>query len=203
MGWGFGMITVILGTGPAAREATRHLPDAIAVPQAWHAEAGRLWIEDGAGVRAVAFDRLLLVDAAPLLLVALGCAYRDGAPVVDGRGETTCPGVFAAGPALGMAGAAGVAQVRLAAVALAGRPAGGRIEAAVRPLPAVERLDPVAVAGLLEQEPGPARDAALLAQCSLVGPVALALPVGLAALAAMAGEMPEPRPVQSAAGELG
>ena len=195
------MTTLVLGSGPAALEAARHLPDAPVVPRAWHAEPGRLWIEDEAGVRAVSFERLLLVDDAPLILAILGCAFHKGAPVVDSRGETTRPGIFAAGPALGVTGEEGVAQTRLAALALAGKPAEGRIEAPARLLPGAERLDPVGVAGLLEGLPGPDRDAAL-AQSALIGPLAFALPVGFAALAAFASEMPAARPVQSAAGEL-
>jgi hypothetical protein len=195
--------TLLLGSGPAALEAARLLPDAPVVPRAWHAEPGRLWIEDEAGVRALAFTRLLVLDDVPLILAALGCGFQGGRPVVDERGGTSRPGVFAAGPALGVSGAEGLAQLRVAALALAGRAGGeGGVEAVPRPLPAVGRLDPLGMAGLLEEPPGPERDGAVLAQAALIGPVAFALPVGFAALAAMAGEMPEPRPVQADAGGL-
>ncbi|MBB5695423.1 hypothetical protein [Muricoccus pecuniae] len=196
------MSPLVLGGGPAALEASRHLPGAVIVPQAWHAEPGRLWVEDRGGLRALLFDRLLVLDDVPLILAALGCTFDGGAPVVDGYGETSQPGIFAAGPALGVTGPEAPVQARIAALALAGQPAGPGIAARPRPLPAQERLDPVALAGLLEGPPGPARDDAVLAQCALIGPVAFALPVGLAALAAMAGEMPDPLPVQSDAGGL-
>jgi len=196
------MRTVILGGGPAALDASRHLPGAALVPQAWHAEPGRLWVEDETGVRALLFERLLVLDDVPLVLAALGCAFTGGTPVVDGRGETTRHGVFAAGPALGVTGADGEAQIRIAALALVSEPCAGRIEAPHRSLPGADRQDPMGLAELLEQPPGPARNGAVLAQCALIGPVAFALPVGFAALAATAAGMPEPRPVQSDAGAL-
>lgn len=195
-----GMSTLVLGEGAPAREALRHLPGGRLVPGAWHAEwrdgSGRLWIEDAAGVRALVFDRLLVLSDAPLILAALGCAFAGAAPVVDERGETTRRGVFAAGPVLGAAGAEAEAQARIAALVLAGEPGDGRIVPPARALPSAERLDPVGLAALLEEPPGPSRSDAALAQCALVGPVAFASPVGFAALAATAGDMPVPRPVQ-------
>lgn len=196
------MSLLILGSGPAALEAARHLPDAAVVPRAWHAEPGRLWVEEEGGARALSFDRLLVLDDVPLILVALGCAFDGGVPVVDGQGGASQPGVFAAGAALGATGPEALAQARSAAKALAGQPEDTRVEARPRPLPTAERLDPLAMAALLEEPPGPARDAAVLAQSALVGPVAFALPVGFAALAARAGGMPEPGPVQRDAGGL-
>lgn len=57
------MSTVIIGGGPAGRVAAAVLPDAILVARraatAWHAEPGRLWLEDAAGVRSLLFTRLL------------------------------------------------------------------------------------------------------------------------------------------------
>lgn len=196
------MSTVVVGSGLAGRKAARRLPEArlIAHPEAtaWHAEPGRIWVEDAAGVRAVPFTRLLLCDDEPLLLAALGCGFRDGVPAVDARGETSVPGVFAAGRVLGAATDDDVlAQVRVAARALAGRPPEGSIAAAPRSLPHADRLDPLGVAALLEEPPGEARNRAALAQCALLGPVLPARPVGLAALAALAGEMPQPGPVQA------
>ena len=198
------MSTLVLGDGAPAREALRHLPGASLVPGAWHAEwwdgSGRLWVEDAAGVRALFFDRLLVLNDASLILAALGCAFAGAAPVVDERGETSHRGVFAAGLVLGATGAEAEAQARIAALALAGKPGEERIVPPTRVLPAAERLDPVGLAALLEEPPGPSRNDAALAQCALVGPVTFASPVSFAALAATAGDMPAPRPVQDDAG---
>ena len=198
---------VIIGAGPAGRAAARLLPDAqvIARPRAtvWHAEAHRLWIEDAAGIRSLAFERLLLCADEPLLLATLGCAFREGRPAVDATGATTVPGVFAAGRILGAITAEEAeAQARIAAAALLGRPAGAAMEVRPRPLPQTERRDPVGLAALLEEKPGHGRNVAALAQSALLGPVRPARPVGLAALAALAAEQPEPRPVQPDRGNL-
>ncbi|MBR0681302.1 hypothetical protein GXW74_12470 [Roseomonas eburnea] len=187
---------LILGRGEAAREAARHLPDALVLEApAWHAEPGLVWVEDAAGVRALPFARLLVLEDAPLLLAALGCTFDGGVPVVDERGETSVTGVFAAGAVLGAADA--VAQARSAALAMAGRPIDDTVVATARPLPAAERVDPVEIAGLLED----GREPEALAQAALLGPLHFARPVGLAALAALASERPASRPAQTDAGE--
>jgi thioredoxin reductase len=97
--------TIIIGAGPAGRAAAEILPDAhiIARPAAtaWHAEPGMVWIETNGCVQSVAFSRLLLCADEKLLLVSLDCAFRDGLPVVDTTGQTTQPGIFAAGRILG------------------------------------------------------------------------------------------------------
>ena len=201
------MRTVIVASGAAGREAARCLPEArlIAQPEAtaWHAEPGRIWIEDAAGVRAVPFDRLLLCDDEPLLLTALGCEFHDGVPAVDGHGRTSVPSVFAAGRVLGAATEDDIlAQVRVAAQALAGGASVGAIATVPRRLPDAERLDPVGMAAVLEEPPGGARTLAALAQCVLLGPVLPSRPVGFAALAAMAHDVPQPGPVQADAGAL-
>ncbi len=198
---------VIVGGGPAGRAAARLLPEArvIARPDAtvWHAEPGLLWVETARGVEPLAFDHLLLCADEPLLLAALGCAFRDGRPVADASGATTAPGVFAAGRVLGARTAEeAAAQARIAASALLGQPGGGAIAARPRAIPEAERLDPVGIAALLEEPPGEARNGAALAQCALLGPVLPARPVGLAALAALATDPPAPRPVQTDAGLL-
>jgi hypothetical protein len=199
---------VIIGGGPAGREAAALLPDArvIARPAetAWHAEAGRVWIEGAAGVQAVPFARLLLCADEPLLLLALGCAFVDGRPVVDAGGATSVPGVFAAGRVLG-AGTKEEAmrQARIAAAVMAGATPDG----AIRPVPVAGggttvRLDPLAIAELLERPASEARNQAALAQMGargglLTGLVAPARPVGFAALAALATSSPASRPAQT------
>ncbi len=216
---------VIVGGGPAGRAALACLPGARLITRpalAWHAEPGRLWVEDAGGVRAEPFTVLLLCADEPLLLAALRCGFDGGRPVVNGNGATTVPGVYAAGRVLGAATAeVAVAQARRAAAAAqanaiqAGGAAAGAITAgravagdtadpASQQLAAaaLERLDPVELAGLLEQPPGPARNAAVLAQCALLGPVLPARPVSLAALAALTPDRPVPRPVQDDEGTL-
>ncbi|MBL6455294.1 hypothetical protein JMJ55_08180 [Belnapia sp. T6] len=207
------MRAVIIGAGPAGRAAAALLPEARVVTRpaetAWHAEPGRIWIEGAAGVAAVEFSRLLLAADEPLLLMALGCRFEAGRPVVDEAGQTTRPGIFAAGAILGAADAEEAArQGAIAARALAGLPPDGRIAASPRPLPAAERLDPLAVAQLLEEEPGPDRSARALAQAELRGArltslVAPARPVGFAALAAMAPASLAPCGTQADEGVLG
>ncbi|MDB5372899.1 MAG: hypothetical protein JWP04_1541, partial [Belnapia sp.] len=168
---------LIIGGGPAGLAAAAILPAARLLSRpaetAWHAEPGLVWVEGPGGVAALPFDRLLLCADEPLLLLlALGCAFADGRPVVDGQGRTTQPGIHAAGAILGAATAEAAAnQGRIAARAMAGLPAEGSI--AVLPLPegtAPERLDPLAIAQLLEEPPGPDRNARALAQAALRGP---------------------------------
>lgn len=199
---------VIIGAGPAGRAAAELLPDArvIARPGAtvWHAEPGMLWIEAGSRVQSVAFSRLLLCADEKLLLVSLGCAFRDGLPIVDTHGRTTQPGIFAAGRILGAASPkAAAAQACIAARAVAGLPAEGSImpSPTASPLPHAPRRDPVAMAALLDAPPGPERDRALLAQVALIGPVRPARPVSFAALAAATQPVTE-RPSQQDAGVL-
>ena len=190
--------SIIIGAGPAGHAAAEVLRDArvIARPAAtvWHAEPGMLWIEAGGGVQSAAFSRLLLCADEKLLLVSLGCAFRDGLPVVDAQGQTTRPGVFAAGRILGAASPeAAAAQARIAARALAGLAAEGSIAPTplASPLPEVPRLDPVAMAALLDAARGPERDRALLAQVAWVGAVRPARPVSFAALAGAAQPVSE------------
>ena len=199
---------VIIGGGPAAREAATILPRArlVAGPDetVWHAQDHTLWIETAGGLGTLTFSRLLLCADEPLLLLALGCAFRAERPMVDERGETSRSGVFAAGPVLGAAdGEAEARQARIAARALAGLPPGGRITVAPAAAASAScaRLDPVGIAALLEQEPGPGRNRAALAQAALLGSVMPARPVGFAALAAAAGPV-EPKPTQQDAGLL-
>jgi hypothetical protein len=189
---------VIIGAGPAGRAAAELLPDArvIARPAAaaWHAEPGMLWIETESRVQSVAFSRLLLCADEKLLLVSLGCALRDGLPIVDAQGQTTQPGIFAAGRILGAASPqAAAAQACIAARALAGLPT----EGSMAPTPSAPQLsqgprrDPVAIAALLDGPPGLERDRELLAQVALIGPVRPARPVSFAALAAAAQPVSE------------
>jgi hypothetical protein len=156
------------------------------------------------------FTRLLLAADEPLLLLALGCEFIEGRPVVGPAGETTRPGIFAAGAVLGAATAEEAArQGAIAARALAGLPVEGQIAPPPpRTLPAdPERLDPLAVAQLLEGPAGEARSAMALAQAGLRGGrltsvVAPARPVGFAALAALAPAMLPPRGTQPDAEKL-
>ncbi len=199
---------LIIGGGAAARAAAAILPQArlLAGPDetVWHAQDHRLWIETAGGLGTVSFSRLLLCADEPLLLLALGCAFRAGRPVVDERGETSRPGMFAAGPVLGTTGRESeAAQARIAARALAGLPPEGRITVAL-PAAAADsgaRLDPAGIAALLEQEPGPERNRAALAQAVLLGAVLPARPVGFAALADAAGPV-SPLPAQQDRGLL-
>lgn len=197
------MSLVVVGGGPAGRAALALLPGAtlLARPEVtiWHAEPGLLWAETSAGVRAVPFTRLLLCADEPLLLLALGCAFATGRPVVDATGATSLPGIYAAGAILGATTPeAAAAQGRIAARALAGLPG----EAAIPPppprlLPDAPRRDPVAMAALLALPPGAERNQAALAEALRQSPPAPARPVGFAALAALAGPRPDPLPVQT------
>ncbi|MDE2515877.1 MAG: hypothetical protein KGL12_07620 [Rhodospirillales bacterium] len=199
--------TLIIGGGPAGRAAAATLPDAMLLTRpgvtVWHAEPGRVWVEDAAGVRALPFTRLLLCADEPLLIAALGGDCVGGRVRTDATGATSLPGVFAAGRILGASTAEEAArQGRIAAQALAGLPCEGRIDI----LPAIPqavpaRLDPLDLAHLLTMPPGPARSRAALAQRAARGPglagvIAPARPVGLAALAAFAPAQLKPRPMQ-------
>ncbi|MBK1657011.1 hypothetical protein [Paracraurococcus ruber] len=207
------MSIVIIGTGPAGRAAASVLPQAVVIARpdatAWHAEPGLVWVEDAAGIRAVPFARLLLAADEPLLLLALDCAFADGRPVVGPSGETSQAGIFAAGVVLGATTAEEAArQGAIAARVLAGLPPEGAIATPPpRPLPEVARLDPLAVAQLLESPPGTERSAAALAQAGLRGGrltsvVAPARNAGFAALAALAPAVLTPRGAQPDAERL-
>jgi hypothetical protein len=204
---------VIIGAGPAGRAAAEAAPSARVVARpdatAWHMEPGRLWIEAASGVEAVPFTRLVLCADEPLLLMALGCAFAGLRPVVDRRGETSKPGVFAAGRILGASTAEEAArQGRIAAAAAWGEPVEGAIEASRAGDPVMpERLDPLSLAELLEQAPGPERNRAALAQALARGPllsatVAPARPVGFAALVALAPASMPDRDLQQDSGRL-
>jgi len=194
-------VIVILGGGPAGRAALAVLPGACLISRpamAWHAEPGRLWIEEAGVVRAEPWTTLLVCANEPLLLAALGCAFAGLVPVTGEAGHTTVAGVFAAGRIRG-ASAPGQAadQGRRAAAAI------GIAPITTDPVPGNgDRLDPVAIAGLLEQPPGPERNRAVLEQYALLGPIVPARPVGLAALAALPAGRPLPRPVQQDQGSL-
>ena len=183
---------VVVGAGPAGQAAASLLPMArvIARPSAtaWHAEPGRVWIEDMSGVTAVEFRQLLLCADEPLLLMALGCTFHHGQPVVDDGGATSVTGVYAAGRILGAATAEEAArQGRIVAQAATGRPTEGRVEPRVSPTaPSADaaRLDPLDIARLLEMPAGPGRNRAALAQAGVRGGrladlVAPARPVGI------------------------
>ncbi len=191
---------VVVGHGPAGRAAMARLPGAVLVAppraMAWHAEPGRLWVEGDGRVWVEPFDALLLCAAEPLLLVALGCAIADGAPVLDARGATTVAGVYAAGR---VAGATSLDEAILQADVAADALLAGHVPkphvAEPRVTAPLARLDPFEMAALLERPAGPTRDAALLAQCAL-GPMLPARPVSLAALAAFAEARPASLPPQ-------
>lgn len=206
---------VIVGAGPAGRAAASVLSAAriVARPDAtaWHAEPGRIWIETASGVQCLPFARLLLCADEPLLLLALGCAFAGGWPVVGTKGETSVPGIFAAGRILGATTPEEAArQGRIAACGLAGLAVEGGIDPPppMPEAPGTERLDPLDIAQLLERPPGPERNRAALAQARARGPrlhgvVAPARPVGLAALAALAPAALAPRDAQQDAATLG
>lgn len=203
---------VIIGAGPAGRAAREILPDAriIARPEAtaWHAESGRIWVESAAGVQAVGFGRLLVCADEPLLLLALGCVFTGGRPNVDAAGATSIPGVYVAGRVLGaVTPEEAASQGRIAASALAGQPAGGRIEAKPLAILTTQRMDPLEIAQVLETPPGPERNRAALAQFGARGNrlrdlIAPARPVGFAALAALAPARLEERAPQSDSSSL-
>jgi hypothetical protein len=201
---------VIIGAGPAGQAAASLLPMArvIARPKttAWHVDLGRVWVEDTSGVTAVEFRQLLLCADEPLLLMALGCAFHHGQPVVDDAGGTSVTGVYAAGRILGAATPEeAVRQGRIAAQAATGRPTEGRIAPRISPTaPSADaaRLDPLDIARLLEMAAGPERNRAALAQAGVRGGrladlIAPARPVGFAALAALAPSLLGPREPQS------
>jgi hypothetical protein len=206
---------VIIGAGPAGQAAASLLPTArvIARPRttAWHAEPGRVWVEDTSGITAVEFRQLLLCADEPLLLMALGCAFHHGQPVVDDAGGTPVPGVYAAGRILGAATPEEAArQGRIAAQAATGRPTEGRVAVRASPTaPSADaaRLDPLDIARLLGTPAGPERNRAALAQAGvrggrLVDLVAPARPVGFAALALLAPSRLDPREPQADAATL-
>lgn len=207
---------VIIGAGPSGQAAASLLPMArvIARPSttAWHAEPGRVWVEDASGVSVVEFRQLLLCADEPLLLMALGCTFHQGQPVVDDAGGTSVTGVYAAGRILGAATPEEAArQARIAAQAAAGRPTEGRIALRVSPTaPSADaaRLDPLDIVRLLEMPAGPGRNRAALAQAGVRGGrladlIAPARPVSFAALAALAPSRLDPRGPQSDAVTLG
>ncbi len=195
---------VVVGHGPAGRAAMARLPGAVLVAppraRAWHAEPGRLWVEGDGRVWAEPYDALLLCADEPLLLVALGCAFAGRAPVLDARGATSVAGVYAAGIIAGATTPDEAAcQAGIAADALLSGHVAPTVHSAgpdAASASPVVRLDPVDVAAILEQPAGPTRDAALLAQCALLGPILPARPVSLAALAAFAGTRPASLPPQ-------
>jgi len=214
---------VIVGGGPAGRAALAALPGAVRIARpeatAWHAEPGRLWVEGDGRVWAEPFDALLVCADEPLLLAALGCTVRDGRVVADPAGRTDVPGVSVAGRVAGAADPQDAErQAIVAARALAAGPAdtdAPMIQPAGPPSAetsagetwaaetwAALRLDPVALAALLEQPAGPERDRSALAQRAILGAVVPARPVSLAALAGLVAAMPEAVPPQADTGAL-
>lgn len=202
---------VIIGAGPAGRGAASIDASArmLSRPEmtVWHAEPGLVWTESADGVGSVRFDILLLCADEPLLLMALGCAFRGDRVVVDAHGATSVPGVFAAGRVLGAATAEEAArQGRIAARAALGAASGAKPEGTIKVTSdgdetAPERLDPLALTALLEQPPSAARNATALAQARARGPgvsglVAPVRPVGFAALAAIAPAILPERGIQ-------
>ena len=200
---------VIIGAGPAGQAAALLLPAArvIARPRetAWHVEPGRVWVENASGVTGVAFQRLLVCADEPLLLLALGCAFHHGRPVVDDAGGTSVTGVYAAGRILGAATPEEAArQGRIAAQAATGRPTEGHIAVCgspAEPTSVASRLDPLDIARLLETPAGSERNRAALAQAGVRGSrladlIAPGRPVGFAALAALAPSRLDPREPQ-------
>ena len=134
---------------------------------------------------------------------------RELLPVVDNHGETRVPGVFVAGRVLGASTAEEAArQGRIAGAAASGAPVEGVIEPPRAEDPVMpERLDPLSLAELLEQPPGPERNRAALAQALARGPllsatIAPARPVGFAALAALAPAAMPDRDLQQDSGRL-
>lgn len=199
---------VIVGGGPAGRAALAELPGAVLIarPQAtaWHAEPGHVWVEGGGRVWAEPFDILLVCADEPLLLAALGCAVSDGRVLTDAEGRTSVPGVALAGRGAGAATPQEAERQAVAAArALRADPRVLQLEEARSPSgPAATRLDPVALASLLEQPVGPGRNGPALAQRAILGAVVPARPVSLAALAGLVAAMPEPIPPQRDEGAL-
>ena len=204
---------VVIGGGPAGLAAAAILPGArvVARPEAtaWHAEAGRVWIETASGIASVPFTLLLVCADEPLLLHALGCAFSGGRVVVDARGATSVDGVFAAGRILGATTPVEAArQARIAASTIAGLPVEGCIEVeAGEECASVQRLDPLDIAMLLEGPSGPERNRTALEQARargghVNGLVASARPVPFVALAAAAPARLEPREPQRDAAAL-
>lgn len=215
---------VVLGGGIAGRAALAMLPGARLVSRpdatAWHAEPGRLWTVRDGRVEAVGFDVLLVAAPVLQILLALGCRARpDWSPEVDGAGRCTVPGVFAVGAVLGARTPdEAAAQGRAAARAILGLPSE---EPTPPPAPPCAEALPAGIAcaclGLTEAElrasgvRGAAEAADLFAlrtgACRMVRcgpalgggpvPIAPALPVAMAALAAIAGDAPPPRPRQT------
>ena len=196
-------VFVIVGGGPAGVAAARIVADArwLVRPAAtvWHGQDRTLWVETDAGIESLIFARLLLCANEPLLLAALGCAFSAGVPVVNGQGETSVAGIFAAGRILCASTPESAAeQGRIAARAMMGLKRDGEAIVARQdePISREPRRDPVAMAELLEQPPGHARNRAALAQMAWIGPPLPARPVSFARLAAFGGAIAEPRPVQ-------
>ncbi|MFS3136123.1 hypothetical protein ACLRDC_12180 [Gluconacetobacter sacchari] len=156
----------------------------------WHGEPGRLWVQSAGQVRAVPFAQLVLVGEARLLCAALGCRMEEAGPATDANHQTSRQGIFF------LRARPDAAAVALVAAAIAR----GLPPVAVRERPgpngSMMRLEPVAVAMLLEQPETGARDGELLGQVALTGPVAFCKPVKLAALAAIGAERPAPYPIQ-------
>lgn len=191
---------IVIGGGEAVRAAAACLPDAtvLTAPEVtpWHAEPGLIWCEGGGRIWATCFDALLVCADEPLLLASLGCAFADGRPVIDEHGATSVPGVFAVGSVRGVTTTdEEVARARAAARSLLAGHGPVRMSAASEVAGAL-RLDPFDLAALLEQPSGAARDAAVLQQVAVLGPVLPARPVGLAALAAFSETRPAAAPPQ-------
>ena len=203
----------MIGAGPAGLAAAAILSAArvIARPEAtaWHAETGRIWIETASGIDAVPFTHLLLCADEPLLLHALGCTFSGDRPVVDGRGDTSVDGVFAAGRILG----ATIAGKRPGKLASPPRrspacPSSGRDRSRTGCRAAsAERLDPLTLRLCSSSRLGPSATGLRShrpwrAVRHLTGLVAPARPVGFIALAAAAPAKLDPREPQQDAASL-
>jgi hypothetical protein len=148
----------------------------------FHAEPGLFWIRASGRLAPLAWTRAILPASAVRLAQAIGCAVGDGVVLHDDQGRTTRPGVFVA--------FADMAHAACAALdPWGGPPAPGAV-------PLAPRLDPFALAGLLERPESAGRDGLLVEQGREIGAVAFLQPLSLAELAAHeSGPLPV-RPVQ-------
>ncbi|GBR01202.1 hypothetical protein GLI01_33650 [Gluconacetobacter liquefaciens] len=156
----------------------------------WHAEPERLWVQSEEQVGTVPFARLVVVGEAALLCAALGCQMGRAGPLTDANHQTSRRGIFF------LPGRPDEAAVERIAITIAHDLPPFVEREPPGPVGAVARLEPLAVAMVLGQPETTARDAELLGQVALTGPIAFCAPVKLAALAAIGAERPAPYPIQ-------